>query len=79
MASLGKIKDMHLKMNKTKKGNRNEISISTFLSPPFSPSMINLIAGENTSLTLGKRESFESNFLREFSEKILVCRRLYVY
>ena len=71
---------MCVKMNKTKKSNRNERSISDFLSAPFSPLMANLTAGssdgESASLTLDKRESLENTFPRASSEKFLVCRRL---
>ena len=44
MASLGKIKEMRVKMKKkkTKKSNRNESCMSDFLSSPFSPVMANL-------------------------------------
>ena len=48
-------------MNKINKSNRNENSISDFLTSPFSPVMANLAAGssagESASLTLDKRES----------------------
>ena len=81
--NLGKIKEMRVKINKTKKSNRNERRISDFLSSPFSPVMANLTAGssagESAKLTLDKRESLESKCLRTSSEKILVCRRLYLY
>ena len=54
--------------------NRNQISMSDFLSSPFSPAMpmgnTSLAAGENTSLTLDKRESLlESKLLKALTEK----------
>ena len=60
-------------MNKVNKSNRNESSMSDFLSPSSSPVMANLpaasSAGESASLTLDKRESLESKLLRASSEK----------
>ena len=47
-ASLGKIKKMCLKMNKTKKkSNRNDSCVSDFLSLPFSLVMADLAAGSS--------------------------------
>ena len=82
--NLGKIKEMRVKLNKINKSNRNESSVSDFLSSPFfSHVMANLAAGrsagESASLILDKRESLESKLLRASSEKFLVCRRLYLY
>ena len=61
-------------MNKINKSNRNENSISNFLSSPFPPVMANLAAissaAESASLTLDKRQSLESKPLRASSEKI---------
>ena len=71
-ASLGKVKDMRVKMNKMNKVNRNESNIwwETFLT--FSPGMVNLpassSAGESASLTLDKRESLESKLPRAYSD-----------
>ena len=71
--SLGKIKEMGVKMNKTK-NNRNGSCISDFLNSPFSPIMANLAAGsssgKSSSLTLDKRDSLESKLLRVLTEKI---------
>ena len=77
----GKISVQLLKINKN---NRNESSMSDFLSSPFSPAMpmgnTSLAAGENTSLTLDKRESLlKSKFLKASSEKFLLYRRLFLY
>ena len=70
--SLGKIKKMCAKMNKTKKSKRNESCMSDFLSSPFSPVLIGLAAGtstgESASLTLHKRHALESKLLRALSE-----------
>ena len=44
-ASLGKIKELHLKLNKTKK-MRNDSNMSDFLSSPFPPVMVDLAAGK---------------------------------
>ena len=79
--SQGKISVQLLKINKN---NRNESSMSDFLSSPFSPAMpmgnTSLAAGENTSLTLDKRESLlKSKFLKASSEKFLLYRRLFLY
>ena len=61
-------------MIKINKSNRNESSMSDFLSSTFSPVMANLAAGssagESASLALDKRESLESKLLRASSEKI---------
>ena len=38
---------MCLKMNKTKNSNRNENSLSDFLSSPFFPVMANVTAGSS--------------------------------
>ena len=46
--SLGKIKKMRVKMNKTKKvPKRNDSCMSDFLSSPFSPVMADLAAGSS--------------------------------
>ena len=79
--SQGKISVQLLKINKN---NRNESSMSDFLSSPFSPAMpmgnTSLAAGENTSLTLDKRESLlKSKFLKASSEKFPLYRRLFLY
>ena len=79
--SQGKISAQLLKINKN---NRNESSMSDFLSSPFSPAMpmgnTSLAAEENTSLTLDKRESLlKSKFLKASSEKFLLYRRLFLY
>ena len=73
--NLRNIKEMHVKMNKTKKKfNKNESSIRDFLSSPFSHVMANLTAGssahKSASLPLDKRESLESKFLRASSRNI---------
>lgn len=48
--------------------------MSDFLSSPFSPAMpmgnTSLAAGENTSLTLGKRETLQENKLQPSSKTI---------
>ena len=71
--SLRKIREIHVKLNKTK-NNRNESCMNDFLSSPFSPVMANLAAGsssgESASLTLEKRDFFKSKFLRASTEKI---------
>ena len=72
---LGKMKEMCAQLLKKNKNIRNESSMSDFLSSPFSPAMAmgntSLAAGENTSLTLDKRESLlESKLLKSSSEKI---------
>ena len=66
------MKEMHVQALSKDSRNRNETTISDFLSSPFSPIMTNILlaAGENISLTLDKRESFESKLLKAFSEKI---------
>ena len=79
--SQGEISVQLLKINKS---NRNESSMSDFLSSPFSPVMpmgnTSLAAGENTSLTLDKRESLlKSKFLKASSEKFLLYRRIFLY
>ena len=70
--NLGKIKEMCVKMNKTKKSKRNESYMSVFLSSPFSPVLTDLAAdtstGEKASLTLDKRHALESKLLRALSE-----------
>ena len=70
--NLGKIKEMCVKMNKTKKSKRNESCMSDFLSSPFSPVLTDLAAGtstgESASLTLHKRHALESKLLRALSE-----------
>ena len=78
---LRKIKEMFVKMNKTKKGNRNESCMSSpFLVYLFFPVMTNLAAGsgagESASLTLEQRDSLESKLLTTSLKKFLVCRRL---
>ena len=45
--SLGKIKEMRVKMNKTKKSKRNDSCMSDFLSSSFSPVMADLAAGSS--------------------------------
>ena len=45
--SLGKIKEMHVKMNKTKKSKRNDSCMSDFLSSCFSAVMTDLAAGSS--------------------------------
>ena len=61
---LEKIKEMRVKMNEIIKSNRNESSMSDFLSSPFSPAMANLAAGssagESASLKLDRRECLDS-------------------
>ena len=77
-ASLGKIKEMSVKINKEKnKNKRNDSCVSDFISSHFSPIMADLAAGssaeENTSLTLdkSKRDSLlESKLHRASFEKI---------
>ena len=74
-ASLRKIKEMRVKINKTKKRKRSGSCINDFLSSPFSPVMADLAAGssagESASLTLDKkRDSLESKLHRASSEKI---------
>ena len=68
--SLGKIKEMRVKMNKTKKSKRNDSCMSHFLSSPFSPADLaaDSSAGENVSLY--KRDSSESKLHRASSEKL---------
>ena len=83
-ASLGKIKEMRVKMNKTKKSKRNDSCISDFLSSPFSPVMADLPAGssaeESASLTLNKKKIlWKISFIEYRLKKFLVCRRLYLY
>ena len=74
--SLGKIKEIRVKMNKTKKSKRKDSCISDFLSSPFSPVMAELAAGssagESASLytDLDKRDSLESKLHRPSSKKI---------
>ena len=72
---------MFVKMNKTKKSNRNESCMSSpFLVYLFFPVMTNLAAGsgagESASLTLEQRDSLESKLLTTSLKKFLVCRRL---
>ena len=72
---LGKIKEMRVKMSKTKKSKKNDSCMSDFLSSPFSLVMADLAtcssAGESASLTLDKkRNSLESKLHRASSEKI---------
>ena len=59
--NLRKIKKMRVKMNIINKSNRNDNSMSDFLSSPLSPVMANLTAassaGKIVSLTDKKRES----------------------
>ena len=81
---LGKIKEMHVKMNKTKKSKRNDSCMSDLLSSPFSLVMADLAAGssarESASLTLDKkRDSLKVNFIEHHLKKVLICRRLYLY
>ena len=78
--SLAKIKGMHLQLVKVSKNNRNESSLSKFLSSPFSPAMpkpmpmgntsLPLVARENVSLKLKKRDSLLESKLQASSEKI---------
>ena len=49
--NLGKMKEMHVLLVKVNKNNRNESSLSEFLSSPFSPTMPKPIPMGNTSLT----------------------------
>ena len=73
---LRNIKEMRVKINKTKKCKRNDSYMSDFLTSPFSLVMGDLSAGsssagESASLTLDKkRDSLESKFLRALSEKM---------
>ena len=59
--NLRKIKKMRVKMNIINKSNRNDNSMSDFLSSPFSPVLANLTAassaGKSVSLTDKKTES----------------------
>ena len=65
---------MCLKTNKIKNSNRNENSLSDFLSSPFFPVMANVTAGssawKSASQKLDKRETLESKFLRASSKRI---------
>ena len=45
--SLRKIKEMRVKMNKTKKSKRNDSCMNDFLSSSFSPVMADLAVGSN--------------------------------
>ena len=68
-------KEMHIKMKNINKSNRNESSMSEFLSSPFSPVFVNLTAdssaGENASPKLDKRDLLgKKSFIRVSSEKI---------
>ena len=73
---LRNIKEMRLKISKTKKCKRNDSYMSDFLTSPFSLVMGDLSAGsssagESASLTLDKkRDSLESKFRRALSEKM---------
>ena len=76
--SLGKIKEMSVKMNKTKKSNRNESCMNDFLSSTFSPVMANLAA--SSSAVFFRNESLlKISFLQHRLKKFLVCRRLDLY
>ena len=73
---LRNIKEIRVKINKTKKCKRNDSYMSDFLTSPFSLVMGDLSAGsssagESASLTLDKkRDSLESKFRRALSEKM---------
>ena len=62
--SLGKIKEMRVRMNKTKKSKRNDSCMSDFLGSPFSPVMADLAtgssAGESASMynDIGQKRFF---------------------
>ena len=77
--SLGKIKEMSVKMNKTKKSNRNESCMNDFLSSTFSPVMANLAA--SSSAVFFRKEGLKEkiSFLQHLLKKFLVCRRLDLY
>ena len=77
-------KEMHIKMKKINKSNRNESSMSEFLSSPFSPVFVNLTAGssagENASPKLDKRDLLGKKASLEYPlKKFLASRRLYLY
>ena len=66
--SLGKIKKMHVKMNKTKKRYRNESCMSGFLRSLFSPVMAKLAAGSSAGF-LWKKDLLENKLLTASSEE----------
>ena len=70
--NLGKIKEMHVKMNIINISNRNENSMNYFLSSSFSPVMADStaarIVGESASLTLDNKSLWKASF-RASSEK----------
>ena len=80
---MGKAKEMPVKLNIINISNRDENSMSDFLSSLFSPEMTNLAAassaGESASLADKKRDSLESKLFRASSENFLVTGRLYLY
>ena len=73
--SLEKIKEMRVQLLQINKNNRNKSSMNDFLSSPFSPAMPmgnpSLDAGENTSLTLDKRESLVERKLPKASSETI--------
>ena len=88
--SLGKLKEMRVQLVNVNKNNRNESSLSKFLSSSFSPGMpakimpmgntsLSLTARENASLTL-KKESlcWKVNF-RHRLKKFLLYMELFLY
>ena len=80
--SLGKLKEMRVRLLKVNKNHRNVSSLSEFLSSPFSPTKpaepamamgntsLPLTARKNTSLALKKREPLLESKLQASSEKI---------
>ena len=80
--SLGKLKEMRVRLLKVNKNHRNVSSLNEFLSSPFSPTKpaepamamgntsLPLALRENTSLALKKRQSLLENKLQALSEKI---------
>ena len=66
--SLGKIKEMSVKRNKTKKVKELKVVWVAFLIHLFSAVMANLVAGNRAGksawLTMDKRDSLESKLLR---------------
>ena len=78
--SFGKMKEMRAQFVKTNKNNRNESSLSEFLSSPFPPAMpkpmpmrnisLPLATRENALFTLKKKEFLLESKLEASSEKI---------
>ena len=72
--SLGKIKEVSVKINKIKKVKELKAVWVTFLVHLFSTVMVNLAAGNSAGksawLILDKRDSLESKLLRVSSEKM---------